>query len=574
MQMRQDRPLRLGQSRGRRLAIETDTQEAGDVVDGETETLLEVFIHSGAYNKLAYYIDQCLFSPRHFPSLSHKLARELLTLKQDAFLWELSMICDLLIIGGDGDLAFRKLYPALYHLDLDICLPDCLRIVSVSRSAAAPEGFAHQVRERFKALTKEQDPDDEVWARFSKRLQHRQINATSEADLARLRNEVFNDSSRDLIVYLATPPAIFAPICQSLWAVGLVRDNMRIVIEKPLGKDRESFLQINASLTDLFKEEQIYRIDHYLGKETVQNLLTMRFANALFEPLWNSHYVDHVQITVAETVGAEGRWQFYDEAGALRDMVQNHLLQLLCLVAMEPPASLLPSAVHDEKLKVLRSLAPMSRRDVEENTVRGQYLAGSIGGKEVPGYTQEVGAKANSQTETFVAIKAQVQNWRWAGVPFYLRTGKRMQQRFSEIVVQFNEVPHSLFGEQMRASSANRLVIRLQPDEGIRLQLLNKVPGLDDALPLETVSLDLTLSEVFSNRRVPDAYERLLLDVMRSNSTLFMSAGQVEAAWQWVDGIAAGWRASKLRPLPYVAGSWGPSEGIALIARDGRTWQE
>jgi glucose-6-phosphate 1-dehydrogenase len=484
------------------------------------------------------------------------------------------MICDILIIGGDGDLAFRKLYPALYHLDLDSCLPSCLRIVSVSRTSASREEFIARVRERFETYFPKERLDETVWKRFSKRLAHRHLNATSEAELMQLRSEIFTDSSRDLIVYLATPPAIFAPICQSLWAVGLVRDNMRIVIEKPLGRDRETFLQINHSLAAIFKEEQIYRIDHYLGKETVQNLLALRFANALFEPLWNSHYVDHVQISAAETVGAEGRWQFYDEAGALRDMVQNHLLQLLCLVAMEPPASLSPRAVHDEKLKVLRSLMPMSRRDVEDNTVRGQYTAGTCDGKAVPGYAQEQGAKSPSATETFVAIKANINNWRWAGVPFYLRTGKRMQKRFSEIVVQFNEVPHAIFDEQMRSGNANRLVIRLQPDEGIRLILLNKVPGLDDAAPLEMVSLNLSLSDVFTNRRVPDAYERLLLDVMRGNSTLFMRADQVEAAWQWVDGIAAGWRLSKQSPLPYVAGSWGPSESIALIARDGRNWQE
>jgi len=484
------------------------------------------------------------------------------------------MVCDILIIGGDGDLAFRKLYPALYHLDLDTCLPSCLRIVSVSRTPAPATGFVGRIREKFDAWTGNRTLDETVWKRFGSRITHVHLNATSEAELARLRTEVFTDPSRDLIVYLATPPAIFAPICQSLWAVGLVRPNMRIVIEKPLGHDRESFLQINASLAAIFSEDQIYRIDHYLGKETVQNLLAMRFANALFEPLWNSNYVDHVQITAAETVGAEGRWQFYDDAGALRDMVQNHLLQLLCLVAMEPPASLAPWAVHDEKLKVLRSLAPMSRRDVEDNTVRGQYVAGSSGGQSVPGYTQEPGAQAVSSTETFVAIKAQINNWRWAGVPFYLRTGKRMQKRFSEIVIQFNEVPHAIFGEQMRSGSANRLVIRLQPEEGIRLHLLNKVPGLDDSQPLELVSLNLSLSDVFTSRRVPDAYERLLLDVMRGNSTLFMRADQVEAAWQWVDGIAAGWQKSKLRPLPYMAGSWGPSESIALIARDGRNWQE
>lgn len=484
------------------------------------------------------------------------------------------MICDILIIGGDGDLAFRKLYPALYHLDLDDRLAPCLRIVSVSRSPASEGGFAAQVKEKLDTYLGSEGVDDKTWQRFGERLQHFQINATSETDLSRLRSEVLTDPNRDLIVYLATPPAIFAPICQSLWAVGLVRPNMRIVIEKPLGRDTESFLQINSSLTAIFNEEQIYRIDHYLGKETVQNLLTMRFANALFEPLWNSHYIDHIQITAAEAVGAAGRWKFYDEAGALRDMVQNHLLQLLCLVAMEPPASNAPSAVHDEKLKVLRCLAPMTKRDVEDNTVRGQYVEGNSAGKTVPGYAQEEGAGSDSSTETFVAIKAEIKNWRWAGVPFYLRTGKRMQKRFSEIVIQFNEVPHAIFNDQMRSGTANRLVIKLHPEEGIRLYLLNKVPGLDDAEPLEVVALNLSLSDVFTNRRVPDAYERLLYDVIRANSTLFMRADQVEAAWQWVDGIAAGWKAGKQRPVPYMAGSWGPSESIALIARDGRNWQE
>ncbi len=484
------------------------------------------------------------------------------------------MVCDILIVGGDGDLAYRKLYPALYHLDLDGCLPECLRIVSVSRNKSTSEGFSGKVGDMMARYLGKEQIDDKTWQRFSKRLRHFALNATSEAELAVLSRDVLSDKSRDLIVYLATPPSIFAPVCKSLWAVGLVRKNMRIVIEKPLGSNLETFRQINNSLVAIFDEDQVYRIDHYLGKETVQNLLTLRFANALFEPLWNGNYIDHVQITAAETVGVDGRWSFYDEAGALRDMVQNHLLQLLCLVAMEPPASLEPRNVHDEKLKVLRSLAPLTKRSVPEKTVRGQYTAGTVNGKPVEGYLQEEGAAASSGTETFVAIKAEINNWRWAGVPFYLRTGKRMQSRFSEIVVQFNQVPHAIFHEQVGSGKGNRLVIRLQPEEGVRLHLLNKVPGLDDSLPLEMVSLNLSLSDVFTNRRVPDAYERLLFDVMRCNSTLFMRADQVEAAWQWVDDIAAGWRAAKQRPIPYVAGTWGPSESIALIARDGRSWQE
>jgi glucose-6-phosphate 1-dehydrogenase len=487
---------------------------------------------------------------------------------------EAEMICDMLIVGGDGDLAFRKLYPALYHLDLDGCLSQDMLVVSVSRSGGSGQEFAERVALMLIQTNKDKTLNDQVWQRFRKRLRHYAVNATNEAELAILSQQVFTDKSRDLVVYLATPPAIFAPVCKSLWAVGLVRRNMRIVIEKPLGSNRETFREINNSLATIFREEQVYRIDHYLGKETVQNLLTLRFANALFEPLWNGNYIDHVQITAAETLGVDGRWQFYDAAGALRDMVQNHLLQLLCLVAMEPPASLEPQFVHDEKLKVLRSLAPLSKSSVPLKTVRGQYIAGTVAGEPVPAYLKEPAAAAGSDTETFVAIKAEISNWRWAGVPFYLRTGKRMQARFSEIVVQFNQVPHAIFHEQMGVANANRLVIRLQPDEGIRLHLLNKVPGLDDLHALEMVSLNLSLSDVFTNRRVPDAYERLLYDVMRSNSTLFMRADQVEAAWQWVDEIAAGWKSAKQRSIPYMAGSWGPSESIALIARDGRSWQE
>lgn len=481
------------------------------------------------------------------------------------------MTCDILIVGGEGDLAYRKLYPALYYLDLAGCLPDSLKVVGVSRSQIGAGGFPAKVRNKFEHFHPNDKLDEQIWQRFAARLQYHPLDATSEKSLQLLRDEVFVDSSRDLIIYLATPPTIFAPVCRSLSAVGLVRENCRLVVEKPLGDSKESFLDINRSLTSIFSEEQVYRIDHYLGKETVQNLLTMRFANALFEPLWNTHYIDHVQITAAETVGIEGRWDFYDEAGALRDMVQNHLLQLLCLVAMEPPAKLDAGAVQDEKLKVLRSLKPLSQQDVRDKTVRGQYAAGAVHGKPVPGYAEEEGARPGSTTETFVAIKAEINNWRWAGVPFYLRTGKRLMKRFSEIIIYFNEVPHSIFGEQMTEGSANRLTIRLQPDEGIRLYLLNKVPGLDDATPLEPVALNLSLSEVFTNR-VPDAYERLFYDVIRRNSTLFMRADQVEAAWEWVDQIIAGWDVTNKKAVGYTAGSWGPAESIALIARDGREW--
>ncbi len=483
------------------------------------------------------------------------------------------MICDLLLIGGDGDLALRKLYPALYHLECSGCLPACLKIVTVARSQISQSDMSAKIRARFEEYQGE-TPDEALWKKFISRVEYVAGDATSEKDLLRLREHQFADKSRDLIVYLATPPSIFAPICQSLWAVGLVRPNTRIVVEKPLGESLKTFEDINASLTAIFKEEQVYRIDHYLGKETVQNLLAMRFANALFEPLWNSKYIDHVQITVAETVGIEGRWQFYDDAGALRDMVQNHLLQLLCLVAMEPPNKLDAQSVQDEKLKVLRALRPIQRADIKEKTVRGQYQSGAVSGKAVPAYLDEEGARQGSNTETFVALKAEINNWRWSGVPFYLRTGKRMLKKVSEIVIQFKGVPHRVFGEDTDSTTPNKLVIRLQPNEGIRLLLMNKMPGLNDPMDLESVSLNLSLSDAFTGQRVPDAYERLLFDVMRANSTLFMRADQLVAAWQWVDGIIDGWRKTNQRAVGYTAGSWGPSDSIALIARDGRTWEE
>lgn len=483
------------------------------------------------------------------------------------------MICDILIVGGDGDLAFRKLYPALYHLDQADCLSSCLKIVGVSRSQLEDGNFRQQTLDKYMEYQSE-ELDPTLWKRFQARLHYMAVDATSESSLLPLRERYFKDRTRELIVYLATPPSIFAPVCQSLWAVGLVQPSTRIVVEKPLGEDLASFRAINDSLSVIFDESQVYRIDHYLGKETVQNLLAMRFANALFEPLWNHNYIDHIQITVAETVGIEGRWKFYDDAGAMRDMVQNHLLQLLCLVAMEPPTQLDASCVQDEKLKVLRALKPMTELEVRSNTVRGQYQEGAVSGDPVPGYLEEQGATTDSDTETFVALKAEVNNWRWSGVPFYLRTGKRLVKRYSEIVIQFNEVPHAIFGEQSSHNGPNKLVIRLQPNEGIRLMLLNKAPGLDDPMQLEPVSLDLSLSDTYSNRRVPDAYERLLFDVIRANSTLFMRADQLEAAWAWVDGIIKGWKAMNTRPVGYTAGSWGPSNSVALIARDGRNWDE
>ena len=484
------------------------------------------------------------------------------------------MNCDLLIIGGEGDLALRKLYPALFALWQGGCLCEQVRIVALARKPLSREEFLTLVREWFDEHSETGPAEPAVWEEFVDHLHYWSADATSAEAIGNLQHEHFTDPERGLVVYLATPPQIFAPVCRALDGASLVRPSTRIVVEKPLGADLESFRDINRELTELFDEEQVYRIDHYLGKETVQNLLALRFANSVIEPLWNNRYVDNVQITVAENIGTSGRWAFYDEAGATRDMLQNHLLQLLSLAAMEPPAHLSAEDVRNEKVKVLSCLRPMDDATVRENTVIGQYTKGTVEGESVPGYLEEEGAAKSSTTETFVAVKAEIDNWRWAGVPFYLRTGKRLQHRLAEIVVEFKQVPHSIFGPLLQSGSTNRMVIRLQPDEIISLELMNKQAGLDVALPLEQVSLDLTFPEENEPGATPDAYQRLLLDVVRQNPTLFVRADEVEAAWTWVDQIHAAWKRIGMRPKNYTAGGWGPSEAIALVARDNRSWYE
>ncbi|MEP5765970.1 MAG: glucose-6-phosphate dehydrogenase [Halieaceae bacterium] len=483
------------------------------------------------------------------------------------------MNSDLLIVGGEGDLALRKLYPALFSLWIGGSLNENMTIVALARRELDQAQFLALVREWFDQNKDDRGIDEEAWSAFAARLHYVSTDATSAEGLEKLRQQQFADEERGLVVYLATPPAIFAPVCRALEGAGLARPTTRIVVEKPLGHDRESFLEINRDLCAIFTEEQVYRIDHYLGKETVQNLLSLRFANAFFEPLWNNQYIDNVQITVAESIGVSGRWDFYDEAGAMRDMVQNHLLQLMCLTAMEPPAHLSSTDVHNEKIKVLSCLRPMDDTLARENTVTGQYGEGAVDGQPVIGYSEEEGAQPGSTTETFVAIKAEIENWRWAGVPFYLRTGKRLPKRMAEIVIEFKHVPHSIFGAQGAAAAPNRLLLRLQPDEIIRLELMNKVPGIEAGMPLKKVSLDL--GEPADNKTpAPGAYERLLLDVLRENSTLFMRADEVEQAWVWIDQIHAAWESIGKTPQSYTAGNWGPTDAIALVARDGRSWNE
>ena len=477
----------------------------------------------------------------------------------------------LLLFGATGDLAQRMLLPSLYGLDSDGLLPESLRIVGTARSALDDAGFRAAAATALAAHVPAERRSDARIAHFIDRLSYVAVDATVPGDFARLAEAVL--PADDLSIFLSTAPSLFEPTIAGLNAAGLAHDGVRLALEKPLGHDLASSAKINDAVAAVFPEARTFRIDHYLGKETVQNLLALRFGNALFEPLWDASGIDHVQITISETVGLEGRVGFYDDTGALRDMVQNHMLQLLALVAMEPPADFNATAVRDEKVKVLRSLRKLDATTAKDCSVIGQYAAGAVGGAAVPGYTQELGKP--SGTETFVAIKAHVDNWRWKGVPFYLRTGKRLPSRQSEITIQFKPVRHSIFARRGAVLEPNTLIIRLQPEENIRLLLMAKQPGLDrDGIRLREVPLDLGLANVFADSRRRIAYERLLLDLIEGDPTLFVRRDEVEAQWEWVDAIRAGWASNAMTPRLYGAGSWGPSAAIALTERDGVSWHD
>lgn len=479
----------------------------------------------------------------------------------------------LVLFGATGDLSRRMLLPSLYFLEEDGLLAPDFRILAVARGEMERPRFLEHVRAAVEDKIPGGVPDEAVWRRLVARLGYAACDATDPRSLAGLAGAL--GGARAPIFYLAVSPSLYGEIGQALGEAGLVGPDTRIVLEKPIGRDLASSRRTNAQIAGVFGEDQVFRIDHYLGKETVQNLLALRFANTLFEPLWNNLTIDHVQITVAETQGVGDRWPYYDEYGALRDMVQNHMLQLLCLVAMEPPPSMDPAAVRDEKVKVLRSLRPFTRADVAASSVRGQYVEGVVGGQGVAGYEQERGQP--SETETFVALRADIDNWRWAGVPFFLRTGKRLPERRTQISIQFKPVPHSVFGGAARADLvANRLVIDLQPDEDIALLLMNKSPGISEGMRLQPLPLSLSLLQSFegSERRRRMAYERLLLDVIKANSTLFVRRDEVEEAWRWIDGVAEAWREARITPRPYAAGTWGPAGAFALIERFGREWYE
>ncbi|GGE10065.1 glucose-6-phosphate 1-dehydrogenase [Polymorphobacter glacialis] len=475
----------------------------------------------------------------------------------------------LLLFGATGDLAKRMLLPSLFGLDADGLLPDCLRIVATARSGHDRAGyvaFATAALEEFVEVERRNPAD---MARFLARLDYVPLDASTPEGFSKLTPAVGDPAH--LAIFLSTAPSLFGPTIAGLSSAGLAGAGARLALEKPLGSDLASSRAINDAVAAAYPEDRTFRIDHYLGKETVQNLLALRFGNALFEPLWNARGIDHVQITIAETVGLESRGDYYEGMGALRDMVQNHMLQLLALVAMEPPARFDPTSVRDEKVKVLRSLRPIDRSNVEACSVRGQYVAGAVAGQPVKAYADELGR--TSGTETFVALKAHVDNWRWQGVPFYLRTGKRLPARLSEIIVQFKPVPHSMFGNA--ELEANKLIISLQPDENVGLTMMAKAPGLDrQGLKLRSVPLDIGMDNAFADVRRRIAYERLLLDLIEGKQTLFVRRDEVEAQWTWIDAIRAGWAAAGTAPKPYASGNWGPPAAIALTERDGVSWHD
>jgi len=487
----------------------------------------------------------------------------------------------LVIFGASGDLTRRKLVPAVYDLWCDGLLPPEFAVVGYARSAKTDREFRAGLRTGVEAFSRAESLDEATWQRFASRLHYLSGRYDDPAGFRALRRRLEDgveqgEGAANVLFYLATPPSSFPAVIESLRESGLARPGAglapwsRIIIEKPFGRDLASARDLNGQLLAAFQERQIYRIDHYLGKETVQNILVLRFANSIFDPLWNARYVDHVQVTVAEQVGVEGRGPYYEQAGALRDIVQNHMMHLVCLVAMEPPPALDAEAVRDEKVKVLRALRPIPPACAAEGVVRGQYAAGEVGGEPVPAYRDEDGVADDSVTETFVAMKLFIDNWRWAGVPFYLRTGKRMRVRMTEISIHFKPIPQVLFGAPPRGPlQPNVLAVRIQPNDGISMRFQVKVPG--PAVKIEPYQMDFGYADAFT--RAPQAYERLLLDAALGDSTLYTRSDEVEAAWAFVEPILEGCRGCPPECLPtYPAGSWGPAEADALIEADGRKW--
>ena len=486
------------------------------------------------------------------------------------------MSFDLVLFGGTGDLAWRKLMPALFQAFRHGTLPEGGRIIGVGRDDLSDDQYRARMQSRFDQVELAKRPSAEEFARFAALLEFVRMDLSQPADYARLAATLQARQADTVVMYLATAPALFTTVCEQLGASGLNTPHTRIVLEKPLGHDLASNRAINHTVGSFFGERQVFRIDHYLGKPAVQNLFALRFGNALFEPLWRREHIANIQITIAEDLGVESRGAFYETTGALRDMVQNHALQLLCAIGMEPPINSHADAIRDEKLKVLRSLKPWTPESLAQDAIRGQYTSGTSDGARVPGYREEAGVSPGSHTETFVALRTEISNWRWAGVPFYIRTGKRLAGRDARIVVNFRPTPHAIFNSQM--GMANRLVINLQPKDGLELHLLaqgqdNRKLRSSAAQALAPVQLDLDFDKRFGSERV-GAYERLLLDVIDGRLNLFVRSDEQEEAWRWVEPILQYWANDPQGPRPYSAGTWGPSASSAMIARDGFCWSE
>jgi glucose-6-phosphate 1-dehydrogenase len=476
---------------------------------------------------------------------------------------------DLIIFGASGDLSARKLFPALFQLERLNLLEEDLRIAAVARTQQSLEDFLPVLKGKMSSYMGNDAPTEEEWASFTERFSYVAVNFSEPDQYGELRDWL--DDERVSLFYFATPPSLFAPICEHLSATNCLAGDCRIVVEKPIGENLESSVKVNETLAKYFDEKAIYRIDHYLGKETVQNLLVLRFANSFINSQWDNTCIDHVQITVGEMVGIEGRWSYYDKVGQLRDMVQNHLMQLMCLVAMEPPNSLEAESIRDEKVKIVRALRRIDAQSVTEKVVRGQYINGWIRGTAVPGYLDEDGCEMDSSdTETYIAVKAHIDNWRWSGVPFYLRTGKRLPEKVTEIVIQYKSLPHNIFGTG--ANIPNKLVIRLQPNEGIELSMVSKKQSLKERMSLQSHLLDLDFREGSDLDRIPDAYERLFLDAIQGDQSLFVGREEIEESWRWCDQLIAACKEQQVPALPYQAGSWGPAKAEVLIEKDFRSW--
>ena len=487
------------------------------------------------------------------------------------------MSFDLVFFGGTGDLVWRKLMPALFQAFRHGTLPEGGRIIGVARDSMTDEQYQTLIQSRFEQVEGAKRPNDEEFARFKAMLHYERVDLSNPDDYAKLAARLAERETDHVVMYLATAPSLFNTVCEQLAVAKLNTPKTRIVLEKPLGHDLKSNKAINKSVRKVFEEQQIFRIDHYLGKPSVQNLFAMRFGNALFEPLWRREHIANIQITIAEELGVEKRGAFYENTGALRDMVQNHALQLLCAIAMEPPINAHADAIRDEKLKVLRALKPWTAESLGQHVVRGQYSAGNVNGQAVPGYTEESGVNPNSSTETFVALRTEIANWRWAGVPFYIRTGKRLASREAYIEINFRPTPHAIY--QAPAGGVNKLIIHLQPKDGLELHLFaegqNKriQTGLPTSSKLSSVHLDLDFDKRFGSERV-GAYERLLLDVLDGRLNLFVRSDEQEEAWRWVEPILHHWASDTQGPRHYAAGTWGPSASSAMIARDGFCWSE